>query len=489
MDRLALGFAVFAAYATLGTVLAVLSRRMGVKSAADYYVAGGRLGGFLAAMTYAATTYSAFMMVGLVGLSYFTGVGALGFELVYLVGTLFLLSLLSPKIYEMSRSRGWVSPAEMLGDLYGSRLLAVALSVVYLVALVPYVTAQLKGIGETIAGMSGASGYYVIGVLVGAIIVVIWTGIAGIWSVAATDALQGLWMISAAVLLVGWLLHWGLGGAVSFGELAAKLDAAGLVHVDPHEGFWRYTTFIGFTVPWFFFAITNPQVVQRLYMPKSVKALKTMVTWFAIFGFTYTVLVTFVGLVARGYTELGLMERVESRDLVTPTLLYLAPPAVSVVVFTSIVAAAVSTADSIILTLTSVVTRSIAGRKIGVSEVLLARLVLLSLVCVTGFLALKRIGFVVELSVLSSLMLLPIAPMTVAALTGAARSSRAALASLLTGFMVAVAGAIRFGVKGVFVSTVLGVPVSLLVLALSTAVLLVAEKMGRIAPRRAPSVR
>jgi SSS family solute:Na+ symporter len=53
-------------YFTVGTIIAYISRRMGVKSASDYYVAGGRMGAVLAAGTYAATTYSAFMMVGLV---------------------------------------------------------------------------------------------------------------------------------------------------------------------------------------------------------------------------------------------------------------------------------------------------------------------------------------------------------------------------------------------------------------------------------------
>lgn len=52
----------------------------------------------VSALTYSATTYSAFMMVGLVELSYASGVGALGFELFYLVGTLFLLSYYAPKV-------------------------------------------------------------------------------------------------------------------------------------------------------------------------------------------------------------------------------------------------------------------------------------------------------------------------------------------------------------------------------------------------------
>ncbi|MEM4579335.1 MAG: sodium:solute symporter family protein, partial [Thermosphaera sp.] len=81
-------------FVLIGTFIAILSRRMGVKSASDYYVAGGRMGALLATGTYAATTYSAFMMIGLVGLTFQTGIGALGFELIYLVATVFMLSTL-----------------------------------------------------------------------------------------------------------------------------------------------------------------------------------------------------------------------------------------------------------------------------------------------------------------------------------------------------------------------------------------------------------
>ncbi|RKX56172.1 MAG: sodium:solute symporter family protein, partial [Thermotoga sp.] len=57
---------------------------------AEYFIANRKIGGFIAAMTYSATTYSAFMMVGLVGMAYVVGVSAMGFELTYLMSTILL---------------------------------------------------------------------------------------------------------------------------------------------------------------------------------------------------------------------------------------------------------------------------------------------------------------------------------------------------------------------------------------------------------------
>lgn len=51
-----------------------------------YFLGDRKMGGFVSALSYSATTYSAFMLVGLAGLTYRGGIGALGFELIYLMG-------------------------------------------------------------------------------------------------------------------------------------------------------------------------------------------------------------------------------------------------------------------------------------------------------------------------------------------------------------------------------------------------------------------
>jgi SSS family solute:Na+ symporter len=71
-------------------------RRMGA-GASEFFIGGRRMQGFVSGMTYAATTYSAFMLVGLVGLTYRSGVGALGFEMTYLIFTVLFLVVFGPR--------------------------------------------------------------------------------------------------------------------------------------------------------------------------------------------------------------------------------------------------------------------------------------------------------------------------------------------------------------------------------------------------------
>ncbi len=470
---IAVTLTVLGLYLAFGTLLAVLARRAGVRSSVDYYVAGYKLGGFLAAMTYAATTYSAFMIVGLVGFAYSTGAGSLGFELTYFVATMALLTVLGPRVWELARKRKWVSPGEMLSDLYGSKAVGAAAAILYLVALIPYMGAQVKGIAEAFDSL--LPGSYTAGVAVAVAVMVLWTLLAGVWSVAATDAMQGLWMIAASLTLLAWLVSWLASNGVGFHEATTLLDAKGLLSL---TGFWAPHVFLGFTIPWIFFAATNPQVVQRLFMPRDPTAFRRMVAWFAVFGLAYTVIVTLIGLLARAATEAGLLPLIKSKDAVTPTLITLAGPGVASLVFTSIVAAAVSTADSIALSVASSVVRDLymvaARRPSERMQIAVGATVVALLIALAALVAVARVGFIVALSVLSSAILLSLAPATLMAWAAPGRVEGrwpAALASIAVGASIGLTATAVYGVKAL-TTTWLGLPVPGWVLVASTATLL-----------------
>ena len=475
MTDVATYFTILALYFIVGTFVAWYSRRRGIKTTSDYFVAGYRLGGFLSAMTYAATTYSAFMMIGLVGLAYATGVGAFGFELLYLLATISLLALFSKRVWNIARERKWISPAEMLGDLYGSKLLSIIVAIVYLFALLPYITAQLVGLGNLVQGIGLE---YWVGIVLGALVIFLWTYLAGIWSVASTDAYQGLWMILSAIVFLLWLLFLLLPSkGLNLGSATKLLGEQGLLGI---TGFWTPTVFLAFTLPWLFFAVTNPQVVQRLYMPRDERALKSMVRYFIVFGLAYTVIVTLVGLFTRALTIYGVFPNlVKTRDLVTPTLLQLMHPLFGAIVFTSVVAAAVSTADSIILTLSSTAARDLysklATNPKPRAELMIGYITVVLLTLLVSFIAWLRPGFVVELSVLSSVILLPLAPITITAWIkpeNVKGKAPYATTALLVGVGIGVYAALIYGAKKAFITAWLGLPISAWILIISTIIML-----------------
>ena len=94
----------------LGCIISFLAKKKTGPGITEYFIANRSIGGFVSAMTYSATTYSAFMMVGLVGMTYSFGISVMGFELSYLMGTILLLVLFSPFFWSISREYNCITP-------------------------------------------------------------------------------------------------------------------------------------------------------------------------------------------------------------------------------------------------------------------------------------------------------------------------------------------------------------------------------------------
>ncbi|UCF73248.1 MAG: sodium:solute symporter family protein [Deltaproteobacteria bacterium] len=340
-----------AIYIALGIAVAVMARRKLGSGINDFFLGNRQIGGFVSALTYAATTYSAFMMVGLAGLTYKLGVGALGFELTYLCG-LVLVVFFGPRFWLVGRRFDYLTHAELLADRYQRRAVGIVAALLCLVFLIPYAAIQVMGIGYLLAGVSKGA-IPLLGAMVLAILVaLVWSNIAGLRSVAWTDALQAVIMLLASLAALGFLAYRGFGG---FGNFLLKMDEE-IPQLLAGPGLFKFNVFFGLALPWLFFSVSNPQVTQRLFIPKSVTAFKQMIGGFLVFGFIYTLVSVLWGFGAR-----LLVPALDKADKATPALLALPiiPKAIAIIVMVGILAAAISTIDSILLTLSSMCARDI----------------------------------------------------------------------------------------------------------------------------------
>ncbi len=422
-----------AVYIIVGTAIAWAARNRVGAGMSEYFLAGRTLGGVVAALTYSATTYSAFMLIGLAGLTYQGGVGALGFELIYLAG-LGLVVFFGPRFWRVGRAFDYVTPAEMLGDRYGSRALAMVVAILSCGFLIPYSAVQLMGIGYLLEGLTGGEVTFMFGVVVAVLLAVAWAYLAGMRSVAWTDSLQSLVMIVSAVAVLVLVVR-ALGGPSTF--IATLERDHGPWLAVPGPGYFDLSTFIGLTLPWFFFSISNPQVSQRLFVPKSVASMRVMVLGFLGFGFVYTLV-----SVIWGFSALVLFPGLENPDLATPTLLSssVVPPLLALLVMLGIVAAAISTVDSILLTLSSMVSRdlyaNLAADATEKRQLLAGRLVIPVIALFAFLFARLRLDLIAVLSVASSAGLLVTVPAIVGAFFWRRSSAAGAMASVLLGAAV-----------------------------------------------------
>ncbi|MFP6900337.1 MAG: hypothetical protein VCA36_05305, partial [Opitutales bacterium] len=126
--------------------LCYLGYRKGKSTEEDYYLAGRGQGTLVTSLTIMATFFSSAALLGIPGLVYRDGASFFLFALNLPVAGL-AVYLLGNRMRKLGKARGYVTPADMVGDYYGGsavRLLAAATSALY---VLPYVIMQIKAGG------------------------------------------------------------------------------------------------------------------------------------------------------------------------------------------------------------------------------------------------------------------------------------------------------------------------------------------------------
>jgi SSS family solute:Na+ symporter len=401
---------------------------MGI-GAAEFFIGGRRIRGFISGMTYAATTYSAFMLVGLVGLTYKSGVGALGFEMTYLIFTVIFLVVFGPRFWLVGKRHKYITPPELLGNRYQNKWVAVVAAVISFFMLIPYSSVQLMGVGFLVSGLTGGAFPYMAGVVIMALLSGFTAWWAGMRSVAWTDAFQAMTMLVTSVIAILFIIfHF-------FGDMGGFFTSVTQENPGMLKLTWDPKLFIGLTLPWSFFALTNPQVSQRMYIPDKVINLRRMIIYFAIFGFIYTIISTLFG-----YQSHNLIPGLDNPDQAMPNLLPKLPTVLGLIIFVGIFAAATSTLGSIILTLSSLFSRDVVKHiNPNISErteTWVGRLSMLFLLVFCIIFAYFKPGLITVLSSMASGGLLVMAPTIIATFFWKRASAPGAIVSMIVGGIV-----------------------------------------------------
>ena len=168
----------------------------------DYFLGGQQLGPFVAAISYAASSSSAWTLLGVSGAAFTLGLGAIwllpGIVLAHVVCWFWLAPRLQARTTD---GRALTLTDVLVGEAQGRwrSALAVSASLIVLFCFVFYVAAQFQGAGNTFTSNFDIQRNHAL--WLGAAIVLVYTLLGGFWAVSVTDALQGLLMCIAAVLL------------------------------------------------------------------------------------------------------------------------------------------------------------------------------------------------------------------------------------------------------------------------------------------------
>ena len=337
-------------YLTITLIIGIIFRKRASTNRVEFFLAGRGVGRLLLFFTMAATNFSAFTIFGLSGAGYRIGYA---FYPVMGFGTGFMalsFLLIGKPILSLSRQRGYITPSDFVADRYGAPWLKRLFSAVMIVFTLPYIAIQAIASGRSLDTLVGIP--YLSGALMITAFIVVYVSLGGMRSIVWTDLIQALMMVgftlSAFILIVR-----GSGGFISTHEEVYRSFPA-LFSRPGQDGSMLFGIWFGYLFLWFFADPMFPQLFQRFIAARDQRSLGTTVVLYPLITTFLFFLTVSIGVLGRHtFPSLGAAES----DAVFPLLLQrYTGPFVSTLLITGSLAALMSTMDSQLLTLSSLIT-------------------------------------------------------------------------------------------------------------------------------------
>lgn len=337
-----------------GIVLAFIgvwaSRR--VRHATDFYVAGHRLGPGLLAATILAANIGSGTTVGVTGLAYDIGAGAIWWTGSAALGTVVLALTIGPRMWRVARE----FECHTVGDYLELRFSVSVRSIVagFLWAgSVLILMSQLVAIGYVVEAFSGLQLRY--GILGGSAVVFVYYASGGLWSSAVVNVVQVcLKLIAfpiallAASRILGGFSAVQSGAAVMGPEYLSPLSVGAL-------GIVGYITVLGTSF------VISPGLLQKTFGARDETAVRQGLLLSAIGLGCFSVIPVALGMMARSYWVEPLS--FGGSGWVLPQMLVeILPPFIGLLALAAVVSAELSSADAVLFMLSTSMARDFYQR-------------------------------------------------------------------------------------------------------------------------------
>ena len=208
---------------TLGLAFWVSSYSSRAKSGflAEYFVGSRSLGGFALAMAVIVTYISASSFLGGPGIAYSFGLSWVLLSMIQVPTAFLTLGVLGKKLSLAARRSGAITLNDILRLRYKNDHLVLVANLAMIVFFMAICLAQFIGGARLLQAVTGLP--YALGLSLFGLTVIVYTSIGGFRAVALTDALQGIVMLVAAVVILGATIHIG-GGVANLTRQLAEID-------------------------------------------------------------------------------------------------------------------------------------------------------------------------------------------------------------------------------------------------------------------------
>ncbi|MCR5544238.1 MAG: sodium/proline symporter [Eubacterium sp.] len=278
----------------------------------DFYLGGRKLGPFVTAMSAEASDMSSYLLMGVPGLAYFSGIADAGWTAIGLaVGTYLNWLFTAKRLRKYTAEIDAITLPEYFKkrfkDKHNITLLVGAITII--VFFVPYTASGFSACGKLFAQLFGVN--YQLAMIVSAIIIVGYTTTGGFLAASTTDFIQSI-VMSIALLIV---LFYGINQAGGWSavvdnanQLKGYLDMSATFNnatnaSDPYGLFNKITMFC-----WGLGYFGMPHILLRFMAIENPEKLKLSRRVASVWVVISLGVATFLGVVGRAMTEVGALD-------------------------------------------------------------------------------------------------------------------------------------------------------------------------------------
>ncbi len=179
----------------------------------EWSVGGRSFGVIFVFLLLAGEIYTTFTFLGGSGFSYANGGPAL-YILAYGCLAYVMSYWLLPAIWRYAKRESLVSQADFFARKYGSRNLGILVSLIGVLAMIPYLVLQLKGMSIIVAETSYGAVSQTAAIIIGTVVLTAYVMVSGIHGAAWTAVLKDVLILAVAIFL-GIYLPWHYYGGIT----------------------------------------------------------------------------------------------------------------------------------------------------------------------------------------------------------------------------------------------------------------------------------
>ncbi len=391
-------------YLCLVIFTGVMIGKRSKKSAEGFYLGGRGMGPLVTAMSAEASDMSSYLLMGIPGLAYLSGVADASWTAIGLaIGTYLNFLLVARRLRRYSVELDAITIPSFISKRYGEKkpiIMGIA-SLIILVFFVPYVASGLAAIGKLFNSLFGWN--YMLSVIVGAIVIISYTSVGGFSAVATMDLIQSVIMtVALCVIVVFGIVQAGgmdavlahassLPGFLSFGQTYNAASG----QAEPY-GLIRIVSMLAWGLGYF----GMPHILVRFMAIRHEDELKISRRIASIWVVISMAVAVFIGIVGHAVSNVGRIPMLKGSATETVIVRLsdllssygLLPAIVAGCILAGILAATMSTADSQLLAAASAFSENVlqdvfGGKLTSKQNMLAARLTVVVIAFIAIFLA------------------------------------------------------------------------------------------------------